>query len=160
MDTKKIFTFTSITEKGDPITEQLTKYYKVKDADLNVTSVSNGQLKTEMSNSFIPFCENYIGNYKNKLESSLKGLAEAVDNTVDSYDANKSENNKGESIKEKTRWISEAVKKYAGSILNANRDKYRDYLKILTHLAPKVKTEEVKSDQDTNKENSTSTDKK
>ena len=145
---KKIFTFTSIREEKGPISDQLSKYYKVKDADLELVKITNGQLKTEMSNCFVPYCEMYVGNYKNKLESSLKGLAEAVEETVKSYDISKSEDNKGESIKEKTRWISEAVKKYAGSILNASRDKYRDCLKILTSLAPKeIKDEEVKADE-------------
>ena len=57
------------------------------------------------------------------------------------------------SIKEKSGWITDAIKKYSGSILNANTDKFRDYLKILSAVAPKVKKEEPTTQNNNNQNN-------
>ena len=149
---KKLFTFTNITDSSEPINEQLTKYFKVKDANLEVVPLSNGELKTQMRSSIIPFCEKYVGNYKTELESALKDLASTVDQTIASYNTNNNANNSGEPIATKAKWVAESTKKFSGSILNANRDRYGDYLKILTSLAPKVKKEQPVNEQNKEQE--------
>ena len=149
---QKLFSFTSIKEANGTINDQLSKYYKVKDAELKTVTIANGELKTIVSNSMIPYCEQYLTNYKTSLDTSLKALAEATDNTIKSY-SNDSQNNNGPSIKEKSGWITDAIKKYSGSILNANTDKFRDYLKILSAVAPKVKKEEPTTQNNNNQNN-------
>ena len=143
---QKLFSFISggIREDNGTLPEQFVKHYKVATGELKTVPVSNGALKTEITNVMIPYCENYIGQFKDQLEKALTDLSNAADTTISAYTENTGENKNGPSIKEKSNWMKDAIKQFSGSILNACRDRNADYLKVLSSLAPKTPAKPVK----------------
>lgn len=78
---QKIFPFIQGGVKdGDTLKDQFTKYYKVGTAELKVVSISNSELKNEITGSIIPYCENYYNSYINDIQNNLNILTTAVDN--------------------------------------------------------------------------------
>jgi hypothetical protein len=79
---QKVFPFIQggLKDGGDSLKDQFTKYYKVGSAELKVVSISNGELKNEITGTIIPYCENYYGNYVNDIKNNLNALTTAVDN--------------------------------------------------------------------------------
>lgn len=126
----KLFSFIpgGVKDGETSLKDQFTKYYKVGRGELQVIPISNGELKTEITNTIIPYCESFYSTFSNEIDTNLKELSQAVDNMQDGYaKAN---------VGDKGKWISEAVKMYSGSILNAIRDRNYDYFKVLSSLAP------------------------
>ena len=79
---QKLFPFVQggVKDGGDSLKDQFTKYYKVGTAELKVASISNGELKNEITGTIIPYCENYYNTYINEIQNSLTSLTTAVDN--------------------------------------------------------------------------------
>ena len=161
----KIFAFVDggIKEANGSLSDQITKYYKVGTEPLNVVPISNGQLKSEVSTVMIPFCENYVNSYKSELERALNDVGKAVDNTVAKFntvsttesvsiftEANEPNKNTQENMNEKVSWLSEAVKYFTGSILNAVKDRNADYLKALNNLTLKNANNNQNNNNNTN----------
>ena len=117
---------------------------------MEVQPISNGELKTQITTVIFPFCEAYQNDYSNRLTAALEELGKAVDNQIKSYGGGtavtesvsifteeENKNTEG-NISEKANWMREAVKIYAGSVMNAVRDRNNDYLKVLSSLTPKT----------------------
>lgn len=144
---KKMFSFISggISDGDVSLKDQFTKYYKVGRAELQVTPISNGELKTEISNTMIPYCESFYSTFSNEVDTNLEALSQAVDGMQDGYaQAN---------VGDKGKWISEAVKMYSGSILNAIRDRNYDYFKVLSSLAPAAPVKPTENKSNTKNQN-------
>lgn len=162
----KLFPFiTTLKEANGPLSDQFTKYYKVGTGELQVKPISNGELKTAITTVMIPFCEDYLGQYKDLLDKNFTALGKAVDDTIASFNTqtttesvsifteadDQSAENKGNNAKDQVKWMQEAVKFFNGSVLNAVRDRNVDYLKVLSSLVPSTPTKPVAStDQTTN----------
>lgn len=136
---KKMFSFISGGIKdGEPsLKDQFTKYYKVGKGNLEVMPISNSDLKSEITNTMIPYCENYYGGFSDNIKTALEALGTTVDSMQETYMSG--------NVGDKSKWVSEAVKYFSGSILNAIRDRNNDYFKVLSSLAPKTP---VKPDND------------
>lgn len=163
---KKLFPFIrGGINTANPLKDQFVKYYKVGTGNLEVSSISNGELKAEITSTIIPFCESYYSNYINEVKSSLENATSAVDALCDKFASEKTESvsifeadssTTGDvSMTEKVNWLKEAIKYYQGSILNAIRDRKNDYFKVLSSLAPKTpktpaKPVDIKPDHPTN----------
>lgn len=155
----KLFPFISnLKEANGPLADQIKKYYKVGNGELQVKPISNGELKTEITTVMIPFCEEYLGGYKNTLDQNLSSLGKALDDTIASYNTTattesvsifiEAEETTGNNIKDKVDWMKESVKYFSGSVLNAVRDRNVDYLKVLSSLVPKTPAKPVTSNND------------
>ena len=155
----KLFPFVSggIKEANGSLSDQFMKYYKVGTSNLQVVPISNGELKTEITSVMIPFCEEYLSTFKDTLDKDLSSVGKVLDETVAKFntttttesvsiftEAETQNTNTQGNMKEKTAWMSEAVKYFSGSVLNAVRDRNADYLKVLSSLVPKTPTNPAK----------------
>jgi hypothetical protein len=147
---KKLFPSINGIAKTKNLGESLVTYYKVGTGKMEVQPISNGELKTQITTVIFPFCEAYQNDYSNRLTAALEELGKAVDNQIKSYGGGtavtesvsifteeENKNTEG-NISEKANWMREAVKIYAGSVMNAVRDRNNDYLKVLSSLTPKT----------------------
>lgn len=144
---RKMFSFIpgGINDGEVSLKDQFTKYYKVGRAELQVAPISNGELKTEIANTMIPYCESFYSTFSNEVDTNLEALSQAVDGMQDGYaQAN---------VGDKGKWISEAVKMYSGSILNAIRDRNYDYFKVLSSLAPAAPVKPAENKPNTTNQN-------
>lgn len=164
----KLFPFISggIKEANGSLSDQFTKYYKVGNGQLQVKPIANGELKTEITTVMIPFCEEYIGSFKDMLDKNLSSLGKTLDETIATYntttttesvsiftEADENVPNTKNSMKEKAGWMSEAIRYYTGSVLNAVRDRNVDYLKVLSSLVPKTPAKPVTVSEPNNSNN-------
>lgn len=139
---------------GDNISDQIKNYYKTKTiSQSEMVTIANGNLKTFVSDQMIPYCEKYyndFGSNSSSLRNALKELSTSVENTLNAFntstktesvniftEANDNNQNKEASLSEKANWITTAIKYYSGSILNALRERNKDYLNALNALVPK-----------------------
>lgn len=154
----KLFPFISggISEGKGALSDQFTKYYKVGSSELQVKPIANGELKTQITTVMIPFCEEYLGGYKDTLDKNLSSVGKTLDDTIATYntqtttesvsiftEAETDNANTQSNMTDKVKWMQEAVKYYTGSLLNAVRDRNVDYLKVLSSLVPKSPVKEV-----------------
>ena len=159
-----VFAFLKGINYKEDLGTQFTKYYKVGTNNLENTTYSNGELKSEVTTKMIPYCESYLGKYKDQLKTAMENLANAADSlkttglnskgNTPMQPASKPQNNQpnngqvvtkesAEAYLEATNtkqetvssWISSAVKYFTGAIMNASRDRYNDYMNVLSQLA-------------------------
>ena len=150
---KKILPFIQggIQEKNGSLGEQLTAYYKTKSFKQEMTTLNNNDVKQFVSKA-LTYVNDYSNNYSKQLSQYLDNLASAVDNKLTSLggtngtstnqnnntnnNQNNTENKNTESnISEKGGWVSNICKTFSGAALNASRDRYNDYMKVLKSLA-------------------------
>lgn len=95
---QKLFPFISggINESNGTLAEQITKYYKVGSAPLEVKPISNGQLKTEITTVMIPFCEQYPEQYKDRINKELTDLGKYADETLKAMGAAPADENQNQ----------------------------------------------------------------
>ena len=159
-----VFAFLKGINYKEDLGTQFTKYYKVGTNNLENTTYSNGELKSEVTTKMIPYCESYLGKYKDQLKTAMENLANAADSlkttglnskgNTPMQPASQPKNNQpnngqvvtkesAEAYLEATNtnqetvssWISSAVKYFTGAIMNASRDRYNDYMNVLSQLA-------------------------
>ena len=131
----KIFAFieNGITEENGVIGDQIISYYKAGTDEVKVIPVSNSELKTEVTETYIPFCEDFTSedSFRANLVNALVELGQAADEIAGEYD---------DSVTEQAEWLSEALKQFANGICIAAKDRNQDYLKVLSSLLPKTPT--------------------
>lgn len=139
---------------GDNISDQIKNYYKTKTTTQSeMVTIANGNLKTFVSNEMLPYCEKYyndFGSDSSSLRTALKELSSSAEASLNAFNTTtktesvsifddvitEADNNNGASLSKKAEWITTAIKYYAGSILNALRERNKDYLKTLNALVP------------------------
>ena len=148
----KLFTFVNGGVKtGDQkgvndINTVLTNYYKVGNAKMETVEVANGNLKSMIDGSMIPYCEKYPNDFVNKLSQSLDNLKVAGDNCIKKLTESDTDNTLGD----KGKWLTTAISTFTGSMCNATRDRYIDYFKVLFALVPKTVEPNNNNDQQNN----------
>ena len=159
---RKIFPFMSGLTT-DKLSDQIKNYYKTKTTEQSqVVTIANGDLKTFVSNEMLPFCTAYYNEYTaegSSLRKSFNNLSSAVTNTLNSLNTGavkesvdifkeaddpntnnntQNQNNSDASLQEKSKWLASAIRYYCGAIMNALRERNKDYLKALDGLVPKI----------------------
>lgn len=128
--------------------DAISSYYKVGTNKLEVMTYKDGELKNLIT-QIIPLCESYYTSFIDGVMNNIEEINKTLDNTLQSYvtefslfddngfylteaDENNEETSKTPSNLDKNNWIREIVKIYCGSILNAIRDRQKDYLLLLS----------------------------
>ena len=151
----KLFTFIdggvkTGTNKGvDDINTVLTNYYKVGKAKMETVEVANGNLKSMIDGTMIPYCEKYPKEFLNTLSATLEKLKVAGDDCIKKLTESDTDNALGD----KGKWLTSAISTFTGSLCNASRDRYIDYFKVLFALVPKTVEPNNNNQQNTNQNN-------
>lgn len=135
----KLFPFIKGGVDDTNLNVQVSTYYKTGSSTgkLEVTPISNGELKTQISTVIIPYCENYYGQFSDSLKQELDNVAKSGDEIIATYTS--SGQKEGEtSLSDKGKWMSSLIKTYSVAVLAATRDRVYDYTKILSSLVPKT----------------------
>lgn len=144
---QKMFTFVSggVHSGGTDVKTQVTNYYKMGNSTeaVKLVPVANGELKNQVTNDMIPYCEAFYSNFTDSVKNSLKKLADTTDamlakaNATSTPNEDAQKNTQG-NMSAKAKWVSSAVQYYSAAVLNTIRDRNVDYLKVLSSLTPKT----------------------
>jgi hypothetical protein len=156
---QKLFTFVdNFTPTGD-IKNQFMWFNKTGSAaNGERKSISGNDLKVMVQNEMVPYVNEYTTTFANNLKTSINQVKDDLSNTVSAYktvsttpqqpattitataesalfEAEEPNKNTRGSMGKKAGWMNKAVQLYCGCVLNAARDRYSDYLGILSQLA-------------------------
>lgn len=156
---QKLFTFVdNFTPTGD-IKNQFMWFNKTGSAaNGERKSIVGNDLKVMVQNEMVPYVNEYTTTFANNLKTSINQVKDDLSNTVSAYktvsttpqqpatttaataesalfEAEEPNKNTQGSMGKKAGWMNKAVQLYCGCVLNAARDRYSDYLGILSQLA-------------------------
>lgn len=139
-----------VTSEG--LEADLVRGFKVGNKELKMTTVADGNLKTAVP-GMISYCEKYL----NSFADSLKGLENDI-KQLSSLD-NKKSSEQNDKTNENVNLVSSQLATGLKAMRYAARDRFNDYMKILSALAQSNKTAKAnKSDQNTNAQNTNTED--
>lgn len=127
---KRTLSFMGSGINKENLDERCLQYFKVGKAPYETKTVANGELKTFIVNTALPFSLDYYDNYSESVKNRLDELSKAVDSTLATYD---------DSVGEKATWVANVSKTFAKCVFNAIRERNYDYFKLFKGLAPASK---------------------
>ena len=150
----------------------ITNYYKTGKAPAQTTSYANGNLKTFIIETIIPYCEAYYDTYTTEVTNQINAVSTAFENISKTYvtemvhelsnisimteaeatapaDNTAANTATTPNMTEKAGWMRKCVEAYTGCVLNAIRDRNNDYFKVLYALAPKKPAEPAQTPTET-----------
>ena len=163
---KKVFPFIAglTINEGDNtnIKQQMLNFYMMGNASTApaMVNVSNGELKNEVANEYIPYVEKYytttkeaLASFSENTQAKLEALTKSINtespnnagNLNESVDLfmednnNQPNKNTETSMSTKSRWVIAAVKIYTNAVTESLQKRNNDYLKILTSLKVEAK---------------------
>ena len=152
----KLFPFIDGFKSTGDLSSQCLWFNKTGNAEASaVKSYQGDELKGFIQNDMLPFVKDYTATYGNTLKTAISEIKDDLANTVSQYkttpepqqgtpqttaesalfEADEPNKNTQTSMSKKAGWMNKAVRIYTGNVLNAMRDRYNDYIKILSKLA-------------------------